>query len=104
MTMVKPGMMYLDIVRKVKDKHPNIPIFIYQVNPFFHFIQDIVIMFISFKVSGEYAMLYYAVQAGVIQLKEGLLEILRSMRRAGKIFYYLITDLLLITFFLWFRW
>ncbi|XP_026804233.1 delta-aminolevulinic acid dehydratase [Rhopalosiphum maidis] len=64
MTMVKPGMMYLDVVRKVKDKHPNIPIFIYQV-------------------SGEYAMLYYAVQAGVIQLKEGLIEILRSMRRAG---------------------
>jgi len=86
MTMVKPGMMYLDIVRKVKDKHPNIPIFIYQVNSFFffHLIQIIVIMFILFKVSGEYAMLYHAVQAGVVQLKEGLLEILRSMRRAGK--------------------
>lgn len=41
MTMVKPGMMYLDVVRKVKDKHPNIPIFIYQVNPiFFHSIKD----------------------------------------------------------------
>jgi len=39
-------------------------------------------------VSGEYAMLYHAAQAGVIQLKEGLIEILRSMRRAGKIFYY----------------
>ena len=51
-------------------------------------------MFILFKVSGEYAMLYYAVQAGVVQLKEGLLEILRSMRRAGKIFYLLITDIL----------
>jgi len=49
-------------------------------------------MFILFKVSGEYAMLYYAVQAGVVQLKEGLLEILRSMRRAGKIFYLLITN------------
>lgn len=64
MTMVKPGIMYLDIVRKIKDRHPNIPIFIYQV-------------------SGEYAMLYHAVQAGVVTLKEGLLEILRSMRRAG---------------------
>lgn len=32
MTMVKPGIMYLDIVRKIKDKHPNIPLFIYQVN------------------------------------------------------------------------
>jgi len=28
-------------------------------------------------------MLYHAVQAGVVTLKEGLLEILRSMRRAG---------------------
>lgn len=56
-------------------------------------------MFILFKVSGEYSMLYYAAQAGVVQLKEGLLEILRSMRRAGKIFYLLITDFLLITFF-----
>jgi len=45
-------------------------------------------MFILFKVSGEYAMLYHAVQAGVVQLKEGLLEILRSMRRAGKYFIY----------------
>lgn len=35
MTMVKPGMMYLDVVRKVKDKHPNIPIFIYQVYSIF---------------------------------------------------------------------
>lgn len=90
MTMVKPGMMYLDIVRKVKDKHPNIPIFIYQVNIpffFFFFIIDIVQIFIILKVSGEYAMLYHAVQAGVVQLKDGLLEILRSMRRAGKIFY-----------------
>lgn len=32
MIIVKPGTMYLDIVRKVKDKHPNIPLFIYQVN------------------------------------------------------------------------
>lgn len=36
-----------------------------------------------FKVSGEYAMLYHAVQAGVVTLKDGLLEILRSMRRSG---------------------
>lgn len=31
-------------------------------------------------------MLYYAVQAGVVTLKESLLEILKSMRRAGMIF------------------
>lgn len=34
MIMVKPGIMYLDVVRKVKDKHPNIPLFIYQVSNF----------------------------------------------------------------------
>jgi len=50
-------------------------------------------------VSGEYAMLYYAVQAGVVQLKEGLIEILRSMRRAGKYYFIFITDFLLFTFF-----
>ncbi|VVC25520.1 Aldolase-type TIM barrel,Delta-aminolevulinic acid dehydratase [Cinara cedri] len=64
MTMVKPGMMYLDIVRQIKNNHPNIPLFIYQV-------------------SGEYAMIHHAVQGGVYGLKEGLTEILRSMRRAG---------------------
>lgn len=31
-------------------------------------------------------MLHHAVQAGVVTLKDGLLEILRSMRRAGMIF------------------
>lgn len=31
MLMVKPGLPYLDIVRETKDKHPNLPLFIYQV-------------------------------------------------------------------------
>lgn len=31
MTMVKPGVMYLDVVRRIKDKYPNIPLFVYQV-------------------------------------------------------------------------
>lgn len=42
------------------------------------------LLYLHFEVSGEYAMIHYAVQAGVYTLKEGLLEILRSMRRAGK--------------------
>ena len=29
--MVKPGLAYLDLVRQVKDKYPNHPMFIYQV-------------------------------------------------------------------------
>lgn len=31
MLMVKPGMAYLDIVREVKDQHPELPMAIYQV-------------------------------------------------------------------------
>lgn len=30
--MVKPGLPYLDIVRQTKDRYPNHPLFIYQVN------------------------------------------------------------------------
>lgn len=33
-------------------------------------------------------MIYHAAQAGAITLKEGLLEILKSMRRAGIIFFF----------------
>lgn len=64
MIMVKPGLAYLDIVRDMKNKHPEYPLFIYQV-------------------SGEYAMLYHAAKAGVFNLKDAVLESLQSMRRAG---------------------
>ncbi|KAK4314502.1 hypothetical protein Pmani_014207 [Petrolisthes manimaculis] len=64
MLMVKPGLCYLDIVHKIKDRHPNHPMFIYQV-------------------SGEYAMLYHGAQAGALNLKVTLMEVLTSMRRAG---------------------
>ena len=37
-----------------------------------------------FQVSGEYAMLYHAAQAGAIDLRGVLEEVLLSMRRAGK--------------------
>ncbi|EDV27977.1 Delta-aminolevulinic acid dehydratase [Trichoplax sp. H2] len=62
--MVKPGMPYLDIVRDTKDKHPDIPVAVYQV-------------------SGEYAMLYYASKEGAFTLQSVVMESLRSMRRAG---------------------
>lgn len=64
MLMVKPGLAYLDMVKQVKDAHPEYPLFIYQV-------------------SGEYAMLHYASENGAINLKNVLSEILLSMRRAG---------------------
>ncbi|XP_043477004.1 delta-aminolevulinic acid dehydratase isoform X2 [Leptopilina heterotoma] len=62
--MVKPGLAYLDIVKQVKDNHPEYPLFIYQV-------------------SGEYAMLLHGANNGAINLESVLLEILLSMRRAG---------------------
>nr|XP_033816572.1 delta-aminolevulinic acid dehydratase isoform X2 [Geotrypetes seraphini] len=64
MLMVKPGMPYLDIIREVKDKHPNHPLAVYHV-------------------SGEYAMLWHGAQAGAFNLKIAVLEAMTSFRRAG---------------------
>ena len=61
--MVKPGLPYLDIVRRIKDEF-QVPTFIYQV-------------------SGEYAMLKSASNAGWLDEKLTVLESLLSMRRAG---------------------
>ncbi len=63
MVMIKPGMPYLDIVRRVKDEFA-VPTFVYQV-------------------SGEYAMLKAAAQNGWLQEKEVVLESLLSFKRAG---------------------
>jgi porphobilinogen synthase len=63
MIMVKPGLPYLDIVRRVKDTF-GAPTFVYQV-------------------SGEYAMLTAAVQNGWLDERAVVLETLLSIRRAG---------------------
>ena len=63
MIMVKPGLPYLDIVRRIKDEF-KVPTFIYQV-------------------SGEYAMLKAAGQNGWIDEKACVLEALVAMKRAG---------------------
>lgn len=63
MVMVKPGLPYLDIVRRVKDEF-QMPTFVYQV-------------------SGEYAMLKAAAQNGWLDEKACVLEALLSMKRAG---------------------
>eukprot|EP00808_Paulinella_micropora_P002876 g63598.t1 len=74
--MVKPGGPYLDIVRDVRER-VNVPVAIYQV-------------------SGEYAMLYHAAQAGAFGLKEAVLESLVCAQRAGaSIFITYFTPLLL---------
>ena len=63
MVMVKPGLPYLDIVRRVKD-HFGVPTFVYQV-------------------SGEYAMLKAAAGHGWLDERACVMEALVSIRRAG---------------------
>jgi porphobilinogen synthase len=63
MVMVKPGLPYLDIVRRVKDEF-RVPTFVYQV-------------------SGEYAMLKAAAQKGWLDERKCVLEALLAMKRAG---------------------
>lgn len=63
MVMVKPGMPYLDIVRRVKDRF-GAPTFVYQV-------------------SGEYAMLKAASQNGWLEERDVVLEALVGVKRAG---------------------
>jgi len=63
MVMIKPGMPYLDIVRRVKDRF-GVPTFVYQV-------------------SGEYAMLMAAAQNGWLDERAVVLEALTSIKRAG---------------------
>lgn len=63
MVMVKPGMPYLDIVRRVKDRF-GVPTFAYQV-------------------SGEYAMIMAAVERGWIEHERAMLESLLGFKRAG---------------------
>jgi len=63
MVMVKPGLPYLDIVRRVKDEF-KVPTCVYQV-------------------SGEYAMLKAAGANGWVDEKACVLESLLSMKRAG---------------------
>jgi porphobilinogen synthase len=63
MVMVKPGLPYLDILRRVKDEF-KAPTFVYQV-------------------SGEYAMLKAAAQNGWLDEKAAALEVLMAFKRAG---------------------
>ncbi len=63
MVMIKPGIPYLDIVRRIKD-HFQAPTFVYHV-------------------SGEYAMLAAAAKNGWLNEKAVVLESLLSIKRAG---------------------
>jgi porphobilinogen synthase len=63
MVMVKPGMPYLDIVRRVRDEF-KVPTFAYQV-------------------SGEYAMLKAAAQNGWLDHDKVMMEAMMAFKRAG---------------------
>jgi len=63
MVMIKPGMPYLDVVRRVKDRF-GVPTLAYQV-------------------SGEYAMLKAAAQAGWLEERAVVMESVLAFKRAG---------------------
>jgi porphobilinogen synthase len=63
MVMVKPGMPYLDVVRRVKDNF-GVPTYVYQV-------------------SGEYAMLKAAAANGWLDERKTVMESLLCFKRAG---------------------
>jgi porphobilinogen synthase len=63
MVMVKPGMPYLDIVRRVSETF-KVPTFAYQV-------------------SGEYAMIMAAAEQGYLDEEKAILESLMAFKRAG---------------------
>ena len=63
MVMVKPGLPYLDIIRRVKDTF-KVPTAAYHV-------------------SGEYAMVHAAAQNGWLDLEGAMMESLLGLKRAG---------------------
>jgi porphobilinogen synthase len=63
MVMVKPGMPYIDIVRRAKERF-GVPTFVYQV-------------------SGEYAMLVAAAERGWLDREQAMMESLIAFKRAG---------------------
>ncbi|HBI21070.1 MAG TPA: porphobilinogen synthase, partial [Legionella sp.] len=64
MLMVKPAMSYLDIIYRVKQRFPDVPLCAYQV-------------------SGEYSMIKAAATAGLIDEEQAMLESLIAIKRAG---------------------
>lgn len=64
MIMVKPALPYLDVIARVKDKYPHIPM-------------------AAYNVSGEFAMLHAAASKNWLDLRRTALESLLSIKRAG---------------------
>ena len=64
MLMVKPALAYLDIIRQVRDRFPELPL-------------------AAYNVSGEYSMLKAAAANGWLDEKRTALEVLTGIKRAG---------------------
>jgi len=64
LVMVKPALAYLDVVRRIREAHPGVPI-------------------AAYNVSGEYAMVKAAAANGWIDERAVALEMLTSIKRAG---------------------
>jgi len=62
--MVKPALSYLDVISRVKDRYPEVPL-------------------AAYNVSGEYAMVKAAASNGWLDERRTALEILTSIKRAG---------------------
>ncbi|HID24499.1 MAG TPA: porphobilinogen synthase, partial [Planctomycetaceae bacterium] len=62
--MVKPALAYLDIIRRVKDAHPDVPL-------------------AAYNVSGEFSMVKAAAAQGWIDERQVALEVLTAIKRAG---------------------
>lgn len=62
--MVKPGMLYLDVIYRIKQQFPDVPLVAYQV-------------------SGEFAMIKAAAAQGLINEEQIMLESLIALQRAG---------------------
>ena len=62
--MVKPALSYLDVIYRVKQAHPDVPL-------------------CAYNVSGEYSMVHAAAQRGWVDLQRITMEILLSIKRAG---------------------
>jgi porphobilinogen synthase len=64
MLMVKPALYYLDIIYRIKQQYPEVPL-------------------CAFQVSGEYAMIKAAAAQGMINEEQAMLESLTAIKRAG---------------------
>ena len=62
--MVKPALAYLDVIRRVKEAHPELPL-------------------AAYNVSGEYAMIKAAAANGWLDERATTLETLTAIKRAG---------------------